>query len=361
MPATHTYRPSSKIPAKMIHVDARNPRRCMNPLTGILPPRGNALGYRSASPNGDGGRGNQHFGVLHVSAATPPQCDGATTTLLSPHYTLHSSHTFSAKEKDSETGLSYFGARYYSSDLSIWLSVDPQASKYPSLSPYVYCADNPVKLVDPNGEDWFEKEGKMYYTTQYTSEKAFKESGIEGDYKGKFFTKNGKYYSLFGQILDAKSKKGKLTQKIDEAFQNYADYIKASRNNNEIQSFDVEPHSWDYPSQKQTDFSGVYSFKEDGITDNYHNSNELGKYANVADIYLFVTAKRMTGELDSFSGGLKRSSVTGNNGFGTIEGYLLKFKNYSGIKENSIVILRFPSAESVKSFQSKFNKLFNIN
>ena len=62
--------------------------------------------------------------------------------------------TFSAKERDSETGLSYFGARYYSSDLSIWLSVDPQASKYPSLSPYVYCADNPIKLTDPNGEDF---------------------------------------------------------------------------------------------------------------------------------------------------------------------------------------------------------------
>ena len=70
----------------------------------------------------------------------------------------HAMHTFSAKEKDSETGLSYFGARYYSNDLSIWLSVDPQASKYPSLSPYVYCADNPVKLVDPNGEDWYESE-----------------------------------------------------------------------------------------------------------------------------------------------------------------------------------------------------------
>ena len=26
------------------------------------------------------------------------------------------------------------------------------ADKYPSMSPYVYCADNPVKLVDPNGE-----------------------------------------------------------------------------------------------------------------------------------------------------------------------------------------------------------------
>ncbi len=62
-------------------------------------------------------------------------------------------YTFSAKEKDTETGYSYFGARYYSSDLSIWLSVDPMSDKYPSLSPYVYCADNPIKLVDPNGEE----------------------------------------------------------------------------------------------------------------------------------------------------------------------------------------------------------------
>ena len=67
--------------------------------------------------------------------------------------TAHWSYTFSAKEKDSETGLSYFGSRYYSSDLSIWLSVDPMASKYPSWSPYVYCANNPVRLVDPDGEE----------------------------------------------------------------------------------------------------------------------------------------------------------------------------------------------------------------
>ncbi len=27
------------------------------------------------------------------------------------------------------------------------------SDKFPSLSPYTYCADNPIKLVDPNGED----------------------------------------------------------------------------------------------------------------------------------------------------------------------------------------------------------------
>ena len=46
--------------------------------------------------------------------------------------------------------------RHYNSDLSIWLSVDPMSDKYPSTSPYAYCANNPVKLVDPNGREIYE-------------------------------------------------------------------------------------------------------------------------------------------------------------------------------------------------------------
>ena len=66
--------------------------------------------------------------------------------------TIKYSQSFTGKERDSETGFSYFGARYYDSDLMTgWLSVDPLADKYPSLSPYAYCANNPVRLVDPDG------------------------------------------------------------------------------------------------------------------------------------------------------------------------------------------------------------------
>ena len=86
---------------------------------------------------------------MQVSSTYRPQ------NQLLPHGNLSATahYTFSAKEKDSETNLSYFGARYYTSDLSIWISVDPMSDKYPSLSSYVYCANNPVKLVDPNGEE----------------------------------------------------------------------------------------------------------------------------------------------------------------------------------------------------------------
>ena len=70
---------------------------------------------------------------------------------------------FTGKERDSETGFSYFGARYYDSDLMTgWLSVDPMADKYPGLSPYAYCANNPVKLVDPDGRmigDYYDAQG----------------------------------------------------------------------------------------------------------------------------------------------------------------------------------------------------------
>ena len=57
------------------------------------------------------------------------------------------------KEKDSESGYYYFSARYFMPNLSIWNSVDPMADKYPSLSPYNYCAWNPIKLVDPEGKE----------------------------------------------------------------------------------------------------------------------------------------------------------------------------------------------------------------
>ena len=46
------------------------------------------------------------------------------------------------------------GARYMDHELmTMWLSVDPLADKYPGTSPYAYCAWSPIIAKDPNGMD----------------------------------------------------------------------------------------------------------------------------------------------------------------------------------------------------------------
>ncbi|MBP5421036.1 MAG: hypothetical protein J6Y78_01205 [Paludibacteraceae bacterium] len=71
--------------------------------------------------------------------------------------------SFTGKERDEETGYGYFGARYMDHELmSMWLSVDPMADKYPNISPYAYCAWNPVRLVDPDGRDWYDIDKNGY-------------------------------------------------------------------------------------------------------------------------------------------------------------------------------------------------------
>lgn len=68
------------------------------------------------------------------------------------HAAWDSPYKFNAKELDDETGLYYYGARYYDPKVSQWLGVDPLAEDYAGISPFVYCLNNPVKYVDPDGE-----------------------------------------------------------------------------------------------------------------------------------------------------------------------------------------------------------------
>jgi RHS repeat-associated protein len=61
---------------------------------------------------------------------------------------------FTGKERDGESGLDYFGARYYSSMLGRFTSVDaagPNAADPQTLNKYRYALNNPYRYVDPNG------------------------------------------------------------------------------------------------------------------------------------------------------------------------------------------------------------------
>ncbi|WP_232211169.1 RHS repeat domain-containing protein, partial [Prevotella conceptionensis] len=60
-------------------------------------------------------------------------------------------YKFNGKELDQETGLYYYGARYMNPITSIWYGVDALTEKYPNIGGFVYCHNNPVSLIDPNG------------------------------------------------------------------------------------------------------------------------------------------------------------------------------------------------------------------
>ena len=56
---------------------------------------------------------------------------------------------FATKEYDFETGLVYFGHRYYDPSIQRWLSKDPLYQDMNNL--YTYCFNNPLRYMDPDG------------------------------------------------------------------------------------------------------------------------------------------------------------------------------------------------------------------
>ena len=88
-------------------------------------------------------------------------------------------YLYNGKMFQDELGLDWldYGARYYDPALARFHTIDPQAERYSSMSPYNYVANNPMLFIDPNGEEVW-----IYYTDndgnkqqmQYTSGKEYK-------------------------------------------------------------------------------------------------------------------------------------------------------------------------------------------
>ncbi len=113
-----------------------------------------------------------------------------------------SPYRFNGKELDKETGLAYYGARYYQNKFSIWLSVDRLAEKYPNSSPYVFSGNNPIMLMDPNGDS---VNVAHIMTVDPTMWKSIKED-----------------LEFIGGLKISESKGGNITFEIDESAEDFS-------------------------------------------------------------------------------------------------------------------------------------------
>ncbi|MCQ2103455.1 MAG: DUF4329 domain-containing protein [Fibrobacter sp.] len=119
-----------------------------------------------------------------VSAAYDYRAFGEQITLSEP--TEKVTENFTGKERDDETALNYFGARYLDPMLGLWISVDP---KRQFSSPYLYVGNgmNPVNGVDPDGNEYGDK-----FKTPRAARNDFKKI-----YNTKSIKENVEYATLF--------------------------------------------------------------------------------------------------------------------------------------------------------------------
>ena len=61
-----------------------------------------------------------------------------------------------------------YGARNYDPALGRWMNNDPLAERHPEISPFVYCANVPTYLIDPDGKDW-----RIYYQDKNNERQEF--------------------------------------------------------------------------------------------------------------------------------------------------------------------------------------------
>ncbi len=95
---------------------------------------------------------------------------------------------FTGKERDTESGLDYFGARYYASNMGRWTSPDPlnltdeRLLNPQTLNKYGYAANNPLKYIDPDGKDityFYDPGGTAGHAVLFAYNQATGDSALE--------------------------------------------------------------------------------------------------------------------------------------------------------------------------------------
>lgn len=217
-------------------------------------------------------------------------------------------YKFTGKEWDYESDLYYSWKRYYDPAIGAFISVDPLWEKYPSLSPYQYCANNPLVYVDPDGKEITNPQGMVLSNPQVLmlmvalDNEICQQSGLKteeftieitgGDrYKGS----NGNIYSRSNdevikessktsahlekrgaRAVDLSIKKGSITNKdIKKAAIKLGIHSKQIKDNYKKDNHIHLALPWGYGNQVKDWFIELFKpFHKDEVTDELNKNNE---------------------------------------------------------------------------------------
>lgn len=104
--------------------------------------------------------------------------------------------------------------------MTMWLSVDPLADKYPNISPYAYCAWNPIRLVDPDGMDIWDlnSDGELIWREASENDRIYARNGSYIDMDEGVLTRGQSYTKDKEGFLFHLGSDGEQADKIFEFF-----------------------------------------------------------------------------------------------------------------------------------------------
>ena len=166
-------------------------------------------------------------------------------------------YKFNGKQFDEETGLYYYGARYMNPVTSLWYGVDALTEKYPTMAGMIYCMNNPVRLVDLDGNDsYYTKNGDYIGSNNKKSDLIY----IVSSYRLIRRLRNGKKFYSFGgkKTLEESDLSAKAYSKI---FTNVLKRkgIDTKRLYNGQISVNTERNSWDNTMKKWNKYYEQYN------------------------------------------------------------------------------------------------------
>lgn len=193
-------------------------------------------------------------------------------------------YKYNGKELDRTHGLDWYdyGARHLAPDVGRFTTIDPLAEKYYSISPYAYCANNPVNAIDPDGMDWYkDKDGTIQFNPDVHSQDNLEE-GQTYLWNTKNDKKAGVNYRNDGSILynDETKAYKRMWSQADQHFR-----TKDSKGGREVGGFILSDGKVlvlpDYANDANNSYISKYGYKVNKDGTLLHGNEKFNVLGNI--------------------------------------------------------------------------------